>query len=151
MPNHGFIVNDAEVAGIQAAFTSSLLHEDVAIDAKSANGELPSSCLLDHLDVIVDVTAGAVTAVECKLTWDAAGDDLIAPLASLTTAAGTLIAGQTDVSLLLGVSPLARWVRAPATQTTSGKVYLWIRASAGGGTMTLKIARLHWTDRATSR
>jgi len=146
MASQGFVVNDAEVAGITNTFTSALLHVDETIDPKSVNGELPGAFYASHLEITVDVTAGAVTEIEAFLTWDSAGNSLMFPVSSLT--GDNLVAGIGDVSLIGTTVPIGRWERTPTEQTTVGKCYLWIRAAAGGGTMTLKKARLNWATMA---
>jgi hypothetical protein len=51
----------------------------------------------------------------------------------------------TDTSLRLVSVAMDVWIRSPATQTTAGKVYLWVECKTGDAT--LKIARLHWAVR----
>lgn len=144
MASTGFITNDAETANIQAVFTSILLHVDEAIDANSANCDMPTSCHWSHVDLSVDVTAGAVTEIEFFLTWDSAGDHLAWPVQSLS--GDNLVAGIGDISLLGSAFRIDADVRIPAATTTAGKMYGWIRAAAGGGTMTVKHIRLYWTN-----
>lgn len=142
MASYGFIVNDAVVAGITNTFTGALLHEDLVIDGNSS--ALPSSGHLATLYFKCDITAGAVTEVEAYLTWDSAGDELATTIQSCT--GDSLVAGHTDTSLRSGVLPLDTTFRVPSVQTTAGKMYLWIRASAGGGTMSLLTARVSYDN-----
>jgi hypothetical protein len=145
MSSQGFIVNDAEVASIQATYKSSLLHEDEVSDANSIFGSLPGASWWSQLELVFDVTAGAVSEITVKVTWDSTGDDPALEEMILTTADGSLFAGQTDTSLLLAVQNINAPKRSTANQTTRGKVYLWAKVSDGaGGTVTLKKARLQW-------
>ncbi len=139
----GFICQDADVAGITTAFNNGQgikLHKDLSNDARSK--WLPRSCYLSHLEIQADTTAGSPTEYSLFLTWDAAGDDPITSAA----AAQTTHAGLTDTSLMNIAVAIDVWVTAPAGQTTSGAVYLWMKTNAG--TVTLKKARLHWVDRS---
>lgn len=144
MASVGMIVQDAPVAGITGTFASVLLQSDVAQDAKSLHGELPASGILGVLEFDLDVTAGAVTAIEVFLTWESAGDSIFQGLQRLTTADFELVAGQTDVSRLLGSVTYNRSFVAPAGQTAAGTCYAWFRVAAGGGTMSVLAARLTW-------
>jgi len=144
MPQQGFICLDAEVPNIVGTYLPALLHEDAAVDAGSTNGALPSACWWSQLELVWDVTAGAVTEITLKLTWDSAGDNPASEEIVLSTADNTIYAGQTDVSLWLATVDLNVSKRATAGQTTTGKVYLWSKVTAGGGTLTLKKARLQW-------
>jgi len=144
MASQGFIVNDAEVTGIDGAFDLSkkiLLHEDSDMDALSKS--LPNACYLSHLDIQVDVTSGSPEKFTAFLTWDENGDD---PCTGLSQAVVGQ-AGLTDTSLLSTSIFMGVFISAPATQTSQGKLYLHLKQNAGGGVITLKKARLHWAIR----
>ena len=142
MASYGFLVNDAVSAGITNTFTGILLHEDLVIDGNSS--ALPSSGHLAYLSFKADITAGAVTEVEAYLTWDSAGDELATVIDSCT--GDSLVVGHTDTSLVSGIMVINKTFRVPSVQTTEGKMYLWIRASAGGGTMSLLTARVFYDN-----
>lgn len=138
----GFICEDADVAGITTSYDLTkavLLHVDTARDANSVNGALPQSGYMSNLEIVIDETVATIASVTAYLCWDSTGDDPITAQATIT-----LHAGLTDVSLRMGAAALDKWYRAPATQTTKGKVYLFLKTNAGTGT--LKKARLYWTD-----
>ena len=142
MADQGFVVNDAEVTGIGTSYATGdaiLLHEDSTLDANSK--AMPQACYLSHVELQLDETSSTVAEVSCFLTWDSAGNDPI------TAEAVDLAvhAGLTDTSLRLVSVAMNVWIRSPATQTTAGKVYLWVKCKAGA--VTLKIARLHWAVR----
>jgi|TARA_R110000822_G_scaffold45931_1_gene122601 hypothetical protein len=142
MADQGFIVNDAEVLAVGTSYATGkaiLLHEDSTSDAKSK--AMPQACYLSHLELQLDETSSTVSEVSCFLTWDSAGNDPI------TAEAVDLAvhAGLTDTSLRLVSVAMDVWIRSPATQTTAGKVYLWVECKTGDAT--LKIARLHWAVR----
>tara|TARA_R110000824_G_scaffold241096_2_gene429804 strand:- start:130 stop:558 length:429 start_codon:yes stop_codon:yes gene_type:complete len=142
MADQGFVVNDAEVTGIGTSYATGdaiLLHEDSTLDANSK--AMPQACYLSHVELQLDETSSTVSEVSCFLTWDSAGNDPI------TAEAVDLAvhAGLTDTSLRLVSVAMDVWIRSPATQTTAGKVYLWVKCKAGA--VTLKIARLHWAVR----
>ena len=147
----GFIVNDAEVTGINGSFDLSkkiLLHEDNdpppgGMDVFSK--AMPNSCYLSHLDLQVKITSGTPTKLTAFLTWDANGDDPCTGLAEGIKAQ----AGLTDTTLLSTSIFLGTYVTRPADQTTSGKLYLHLKQNAAGGVITLKKARLHWVVRET--
>ena len=146
----GFIVNDAEVAGIDGSFDLTkkiLLHEDndpsTGTDVYSK--AMPNSCYLSHLDIQADVTSGSPEKFTVFLTWDENGDDPVTGMAEGVRGQ----AGLTDTSLLSTSIFLRTYVTRPAGQTTSGKVYLHLRQNAAGGVITLKKARLHWVVRET--
>ena len=142
MADQGFIVNDAEVTAIGTSYASGkaiLLHEDSAMDAKSK--AMPGACYLSHIELQLDETSSTVAEVSCFLTWDSSGDD---PFTA--EAAGLSVhAGLTDTSLRLVSVAMDVWITAPATQTSSGKVYLFVKCDAGA--VTLKKARLYWVIR----
>tara|TARA_A100001515_G_scaffold143178_1_gene143708 strand:- start:190 stop:639 length:450 start_codon:yes stop_codon:yes gene_type:complete len=146
----GFIVNDAEVTGINGSFDLTkkiLLHEDndpsTGMDVFSK--AMPNSCYLSHLDIQADVTSGTPTKFTAFLTWDENGDDPCTGLAEGIKAQ----VGLTDTSLLSTSIFLGTYVTRPAGQTTSGKLYLHLKQNAAGGVITLKKARLHWVVRET--
>ena len=140
----GFAVNDATVAGINTGYVEAkkiLLHEDSDADAKSS--ALPSACYLSHLDLQLTETTGTATKVTAFLAWDSNGDDPMtgeSPLNILWT-------GMTGTTLRNTSIALDVWVTAPASQTTQGKCYLWLKTDAGVVSCTK--ARLHWAMRAT--
>ena len=136
----GFIVNDADVAGITTAYALGdliLLHEDSTADAKSK--AMPQGCFVGDLECAVDVTAGAPTTVSGYLTWDSTGDDIMAGEFTATP-----VAGLTDTSLRLFTVEMREYRTAPTGQTAAGKCHLWLKTDTG--TVTLKKARLHWSD-----
>jgi|TARA_Y100000296_G_C5019650_1_gene179215 hypothetical protein len=139
----GFIVNDADVASVGTSYAlgkAILLHEDSTADAKSR--AMPQSCYLSHLDLQLDETSSTVAQVSAFLTWDSIGDD---PMTG-ESASNALWTGLTDTSLRNTSIALDVWVTAPTGQTTAGKCYLFIKVDAGA--VTVKKARLHWSDRA---
>jgi hypothetical protein len=139
----GFVVNDAEVTGIDTSYDSGkviTLHEDVTADAKSLHGELPGGgATWSHIDIVLDATSGSPTTVQTYLTWDSGGDDIAA---GPTQNALTMVAGLTDTSLVMAALTLGVTPHAPASQSAAGKCYLHIKVDAG--VVTLKKARLHW-------
>ena len=72
------------------------------------------------------------------LTYDSAGND---PLTG-ESADNTLHAGVGDATLLNTAIDLTVYFRAPASQTTAGKLYLFLKVDAG--TVDCTKARLHW-------
>lgn len=138
----GFLVNSAEVAGIQTTYVlaNKVFLTESAVDAKAA--KMPSACHLSHLEIQVDETAvGPVATLSGYLTWDSTGD---LPM-GVQFSAAPVNAGLTDTSLRLAIVAVDRWVVAPTGQTTVGTCYLHIKADAG--TFTVKKVRLVWTDR----
>lgn len=137
----GFIINDADVTGITTSYAIGdliKLYEDTAQDPKSR--ALPQSCFIEDLELVVDVTAGSPTSINGYLTWDATGDDVMAGEFTMTP-----VTGLTDTSLKLGTVELRGTRTAPTGQSSAGACYLWLKTDAG--TVTLKKARLHWTDK----
>ena len=143
----GFIVNDADVAGINTGYVLAkkiLLHEDSTADPKSS--ALPQACYLSHLDLQLDATSGDLTKVSAFLAWDSDGDD---PMTG-ESEENVLWSGMTDTSLKNTSIGFNVWVTAPTGQTTSGKCYLWIKIfGTSTPVVTLKKARLHWATRRT--
>ena len=139
----GFVVNDAEVTGIDDAYEAAkiiTLHEDTTSDAKSLHGELPGGgATWSHIDLVLDATSGSPTTVQAYLTWDSGGDDIAA---GPTQNALTMVAGLGDPSLVMASLTLGVTPHAPASQSAAGKCYLHIKVDAG--VVTLKKARLHW-------
>jgi hypothetical protein len=139
----GFVVNDAEVTGIGTSYASGkviTLHEDTTADAKSLHGKLPGGgATWSHIDLVLDATSGSPTTVQAYLTWDSGGDDIAA---GPTQNALNLVAGLTDTSLAMASLTLGTTPHAPASQTTAGTCYLFIKVDTGA--VTLKKARLHW-------
>ena len=147
----GFIVNDAEVAGITGTFVLGkriLLHEDSIADKYSK--ALPNSCYLSHLDIQVQ-NEGVATHDKCTvfLTWDADGNNPVTGLAQgLTLWEG--LTGSAGIEYQATCIDLGVWVTRPAGQTTEGKIYMHIRGNAASpATFALRKARLHWATRAT--
>jgi len=140
----GFVVNDATVSGIGAAFLLAKkikLQEDVASDANSIHGALPQGgARWSHVDLVFAVASGSPTTVDALLCWDSTGDDVAAGPTqnSLNITAGLTTTGNRMCSLTLDVVP-----HAPASQTDAGVVYLWLKVDAG--TINLTKARLHWS------
>jgi len=146
MASQGFIVNDAEVTGIDGAFDLSkkiLLHADSTADAFSR--ALPNACYLSHLDIQADITGGSPTKFTAFLTWDENGDD---PCTGLSQGVLGQI-GLTDTSLLSTSIFMGVFITRPSGQTSPGKLYLHLKQNAGDGVITLKKARLHWVVRPT--
>jgi hypothetical protein len=147
MADSGVIGNDAVVAGITTSYAlgkAILLHEDSAIEPNSVHGAIPnSSAIWSHLVLKMTVTAGAVSSVECFLTWDAAGDEIAA---GPTQSAFNVVSGMTTSALRSVVIPMDGIMpRASSVQTTPGKLYLFVKTDSGGaGTVTLNRAELHW-------
>ena len=139
----GFVVNGAEVTGIDTSYDSGkiiTLHEDITSDAKSLPGELPGGgATWSHIDLVLDATSGSPTTVQAYLTWDSGGDDIAA---GPTQNALTMVAGLTDTSLVMASLTLGVTPHAPASQSAAGKCYLHIKVDTG--VVTLKKARLHW-------
>ena len=132
----GFIVNDATGSITTSGFVSVKLHEDADIDANSKT--LPSGCYLSHLELKF-TGAGSATDVDCYITWDSTGDDpLTAKAESVALTAGAT-SGVQHTSIAI-----SQYVRAPATQTTAGSAYIWLKLAGASGTLSL--ARLHWHD-----
>lgn len=135
----GFIVNDAEVAGITTAYDLAkviLLHEDTTSDSRSQ--KMPSSCTVCDLEGVVDTTGGSPAQISGYLTWDAAGDNIMAGPFNVTT----LVAGLTAETLFMFTVELREVRTAPAGATAQGQCYLFLKTDAG--TVTLKKARLGW-------
>jgi hypothetical protein len=142
MADQGFIVNDATVSAIATSYAADkaiLLHEDSTADANSK--ALPQACFLSHLELQLDTASGSPTKVSAFLTYDSSGDD---PLTG-ESADNTLHAGITDTSLVNTAIDLTVYFRAPAGQTTAGKLYLFLKVDAG--TVNCTKARLHWAVR----
>ena len=139
MADQGFIVNDATVSGIGTSYAAVLLHEDSTSDANSR--ALPQACFLSHLELQLDTASGSQTKVSAFLTYDSAGND---PLTG-ESADNTLHAGVGDATLLNTAIDLTVYFRAPASQTTAGKLYLFLKVDAG--TVDCTKARLHWAVR----
>ena len=149
----GFASNDGDVAAITGSSfvlgKAIKLHADTDVDAKSS--ALPNACYLSHIDLQLDATSGTPATVDAFLAWDAGGDSPMTGLAE----GNKLWAGLTDanidgaaVTALFNTSiALNVWITSPASQTTGGACYLWIKVNTG--TVTVKRARLHWAMRET--
>lgn len=138
--SNGFIVNDADVAGVTTSYNVAqviLLQEDSAADVRSR--ALPQSCMIGDLELVVDETGATVSQLSGFLTWDSAGNDIMAGEFTAST-----VSGLTGTSLRMCSVELREFRTAPSGQTTKGKCYLWLKTSAG--TCTVKKARLHWSD-----
>jgi|6_EtaG_2_1085325.scaffolds.fasta_scaffold01088_2 hypothetical protein len=134
----GFIVNDATGSINTSSFVGVKLHEDTGVDANSKT--LPSGCYISHLELKF-TGAGSATDVDCYITWDSTGDDpLTAKVETVELTAGATGGVQHTVITV------AEYARAPATQTTAGAVYIWLKLTGASGTLSL--ARLHWHDNA---
>ena len=142
MADQGFIVNDAAVSAIGTSYAVGKgikLHGDTGSDANSR--QVPQACYLSHLEVTVDTASGSPTKLSAFLTYDSAGDE---PLTG-ESADNTLHAGLTNTSLLNTAITLDVFFNAPATQTTAGALYLFLKVDAG--TVNCTKARLHWAMR----
>ena len=138
----GFIVNDATVAGVTTTYVLAqavLLHEDAAIDANSK--AMPQAVYVSHADVVVDETVATCATLSAMLTWDAAGNEIMAGPSN----AAPVAAGMTDISLRMCTIKFDGWPRAPAVQTTKGKCYMFLKTDAG--TVTVTKVRLYWLAR----
>ena len=134
----GFAANDATLSVGTGAFTGVKLHKDTTIDANSLS--IPAGCYLSHVDLKF-TAANSATSVDCYMTWDSTGDDPVVGTSETVKLTTGATAGVKHTSIAV-----AEYVRAPATQTTAGAVYIWLKST--GGTATLSLARLHWHDRA---
>jgi hypothetical protein len=141
----GFICETAEVAGIT---TPAALAEVITLSASAdavARDPLvvgsPAGGYLSHVDLILLATAGTPTGGSIVLTYDAAGDNVLAVIPA--TDVSTSIAFTTAATFLL-TAKLDKWCRLP-TGGVAGVVYAFL-AVTGGATVTVKKMRLHWRD-----
>lgn len=147
MSSGGFIVNDTAPTGITTSFAvakAMLMHEDVAVDANSLHGALPSQAQLEQVDIRLTHTAGnAPTTATVMFFWDAACD---IPMAGPSSAI-TLAPAGTTASTYLGTATMGQTrPRAPAGQTTKGKCYAMAKVDDGTVTVPLGGLKLHWSD-----
>lgn len=136
----GFIVNDTTVTGITTAFDVTkgiLLKFDASTDPKSK--PVPQSCYYSHVVVTLDVTAGLPATIQAMLTWDVAGDDLMAGPTELIT----LQSGLTTATRRMFGAAVNAWPSATSDQTTLSSVYLFLAVDAG--TVDLVKAELFWS------
>ena len=141
----GFICEEADVAGITTpALLAKLITLSASAAAKVQDGFAvanPSGCYWSHLDVVVAVTAGALTGASFVLTWDAAGDNIacIIPAANVSVNAGL-----TTATNMMITATIDKWPKAPSGYA-GGLVHAFM-AVVGGGTVTVTRMRLHWRD-----
>jgi len=139
----GFITNTTAPTSLStSAFTAVLLAEQTSGSPSDANSKaMPSGCSISHLDLVfTSAGSGTEDTVTCYLTWDSTGND---PLTATATAV-ELTTGGTSTVRHTTVALGDFFCRAPATQTTAGKVYLWVKPSMSSST--LGQARLNWHD-----
>lgn len=144
----GFIVNEAEVAGITTTIAAAAVITLGAFTTVDANATaIPAGGYMSHVEVQATKTAGTPATLTAVLTYDVAGDDP----ASVATAV-PLVASATTANTYVAKIPLDQWNRTPAVPGalpppagyTYGRLYLFLVTNAG--TITLNKARLQWRD-----
>lgn len=138
----GFITNAAAVTVITNVWSAA---KGIKLEATSTGDDLsrhpmPQACHKSHVTVKADETVAACTKLTAMLTWDAAGDDVMAG----PTAEGDVWDGLTDVSLRMISFRLDAWITATSEQANAGECYLWLKTDAGTITVPIGGAKLHW-------
>ena len=140
MLQRGYVLSPNSTVSLSTSWSSGIL---LSTAADTANARaLPSSPHLTDLTVQVTGVADGTT-VTAYLSYDSAGAKPAAGVSAAATAAtfGGGLAGGCAFSL--NITKSSYW-----GGETRGQLYLWLKLSAGTGTLVAKGAVLGWTDSA---
>lgn len=156
-PLSGFLSSTGSVASVGTSYAAGKVVTLDAVDfhagespkGRKTAGTLsdsaarfpPGSFRFSHIEI--KVTQGSMTALDCFISTDAAGDDPITQEASVSIAGGGIVVGITTTSIAKAVIPADLFYTYPldAPAKTDRKLYLHCK---GDATFTINWAKLHW-------